>query len=90
MEIFLSNRGLVSFLYSVDLPWWVALIKMAFQLYPPFNFSKSFSDISYKAGSHFDNFEFKWKKGEGYTWSDFTERWHGVVRPNIEYDVFFS
>jgi hypothetical protein len=62
MEIFLSNYSIIYFLYSVDLPWWVDIIKFMFELYPPFNFSKAFSDLANKAASHFDNFEFRWIK----------------------------
>ena len=62
MEIFLSNYIIIYYLYSVDLPWWVDLIKIAFSLYPPFNFSKAYSDIAVKAASHFDNKELRWIK----------------------------
>jgi len=77
-------------LYSIDLPDWVTIIKILFSLYPPFSFSKAFSDISQKAGSHFDNNEMKWKKGDGYFWSDFFDRYKGVVQPNIKYDVNYN
>ena len=60
MEIFLSNYAIIYYLYSTDLPWWVDIIKFVFELYPPFNFSKAFSDISNKAANHFDNYEWRW------------------------------
>ena len=60
MEIFLSNYAIIYYLYSVDLPWWVGVIKFVFSHNPPFNFSKAFSDISNKSASHFDNIEWRW------------------------------
>ena len=60
MEILLSNYAIIYYLYSLDLPWWVVTIKIIFSLYPPFNFSKAFSDISNKSSNHFDNFELRW------------------------------
>jgi hypothetical protein len=60
MEIFLSNRAIVNFLYSTELPWWVDLIKFVLELYPPFNFSKAFTDVAHKAARHFDNYEWRW------------------------------
>jgi len=62
MEIFLSNYIIIYYLYSIDLPWWVDIIKIVFGLYPPFNFSKAYSDIAVKAASHFDNQELRWIK----------------------------
>lgn len=62
MEIFLSNYTIIYYIYSTELPWWVGIIKFAFELYPPFNFSKAYSDVANKAASHFDNFEFRWVK----------------------------
>lgn len=62
MEIFLSNYSIIYYLYSTDLPGWVGIIKFIFELYPPFNFSKAYSDIANKAASHFDNFEWRWIK----------------------------
>lgn len=66
MEIFLSNYAIIYYLYSVDLPGWVGIIKFIFELYPPFNFSKAYSDIANKAASHFDNFEWRWVKVKFY------------------------
>jgi len=89
MEVFLTNVVIVQFLYSADIPGWVELIKFGFSLYPPFNFSKCFNDIAQKAGSHFDNYNFKWVYGDGYHWSDFVARSKGQLRGDIYYDVKF-
>lgn len=62
MEVFLSNNAIIYYLYSTDIPGWVQLIKFIFELYPPFNFSKAYSDISIKAASHFDNLQIRWVK----------------------------
>jgi hypothetical protein len=62
MEVFLSNYTIIKYLYSTDLPSWVSIIKFIFELYPPFNFSKAFSDIANKAGYHFDDGEMRWMK----------------------------
>lgn len=62
MEVFLSNYAIIYYLYSVDIPKWVDFILFFLELYPPFNFSKSFSDIANKASSHFDNNEWRWVK----------------------------
>jgi hypothetical protein len=87
MEIFLSNYAIIYYLYSVDLPWWVGLIKFIFSLYPPFNFSKAFSDISNKSANHFDNFEWRWVEGKGYTWGDLFSSIKGKMRFGVEYEV---
>jgi hypothetical protein len=29
-------------------------------MYPPFNFSKAYSDIANKAAKHFDNLQWRW------------------------------
>jgi hypothetical protein len=60
MEIFLSNYAIIYYLYSTELPGWVEIIKFVFELYPPFNFSKAYSDIANKSASHFDNYEWRW------------------------------
>jgi hypothetical protein len=89
MEIFLSNYAIIYYLYSIDLPWWVGLIKFIFSLYPPFNFSKAFSDISNKSANHFDNFEWRWVEGSGYTWGDLFTSIKGKMRFGVEYEVLF-
>lgn len=61
MEVFLSNYSIIYYLYSTELPWWAELIKFILQLYPPFNFSKAYSDIANKAGTHFDNTQMRWR-----------------------------
>jgi hypothetical protein len=60
MEVFLSNYSIIYYLYSTDLPSWVGIIKFMFELYPPFNFSKAYSDIANKSAKHFDNYEWRW------------------------------
>jgi hypothetical protein len=87
MEIFLTNDAIIFYLYSTDLPWWVGIIKFAFSLYPPFNFAKCYSDIASLSASHFDNTEFRWKKGNGYHWDDLTTRKVGTMQGNINFDV---
>jgi len=87
MEVFLTNVVIIQYLYSLDIPSWVKVIRFCFSLYPPFNFSKCFSDISQKAGSHFDTYQFKWIYGNGYSWSDFVERQKGQLRGDVFYDV---
>lgn len=62
IEVFLSNYTIILYLHSTDLPLWVNIIKFVLDFYPPYNFSKSFSDISVKSASQFDNLEFRWKK----------------------------
>jgi hypothetical protein len=60
MEVFLSNYVIIFYIYATDVPWWVEIVKLIFELYPPFNFSKAYSDIANKAASHFDSLEFRW------------------------------
>jgi hypothetical protein len=87
MEIFLSNYIIIYYLYSTDLPGWVDVIKFIFELYPPFNFSKAFSDISNKAASHFDSYALKWVPGEKYEWKDLFKRTAGSIKGGVDYDV---
>lgn len=60
MEIFLSNYIIIYSLYSVELPIWFEIIRFLFQLYPPFSFSKIYSDIAIKSGHHFDFDDWRW------------------------------
>ena len=87
MEVFLTNVVIIQYLYSLDIPGWVNIIKFGFSLYPPFNFSKAFSDIAQKAGSHFDTYQFKWVYGNGYFWEDFIKRQKGQLRGDVFYDI---
>jgi ATP-binding cassette subfamily A (ABC1) protein 5 len=47
-------------------------------LYPPYNFTKIFADISYQTLPTYDNFERVYKPGPGYKWGD-------LYRNDIEY-----
>lgn len=87
MEIFLSNYTIIYFLYSNKVPWWVDIIKFVFALYPPFNFSLAYSDITNKSASYFDNYKFKWVQGDGFTWSDLIKRNKNYFDATISYDV---
>ncbi len=90
MEMFLTNNSIIFFLHAETLPFWVQLIKLGFSFYPPYNFSKAYMDISEKSGKHFDNYQFKWVQGEGYTWADLFKRNRGQLRLNVTYDVKYS
>ena len=50
----LDYGALCDILFAAELPSWVIIIRMLLQLYPPFNFSKAYYDITRLAGTTFD------------------------------------
>ena len=54
IEVFISSPGLIAYFYMDDVPSWVKYFLIVMSLYPPYNYSKVFSDISSKSGYHWD------------------------------------
>jgi len=52
------------------IPTWIKYLIAILSLYPPFNYSSVFADISTKSGYHFDLQLSTWVKGPGYSFSD--------------------
>ena len=66
LQCFLGSPTLLKLFHIQDLPSWMYWIKLFFSYYPPFNFTKIFNDIAYKAGTLLNVPEKKWEKGPGY------------------------
>lgn len=79
IEMLLSNVSLIYQLYNDDNATWVIWFRRFLTLYPPFNFSKVYGDISQKSGYHFDYNQNRWVEGPGYGWSDLTESITGLM-----------
>lgn len=77
LQFLLSNIMIIYFLYSTSAPDWVVHVRNAFLIYPPFNFSKGFGDISRKASSHYNYDKQRWDDGDGYSVSDLTQTING-------------
>jgi len=54
VELFLTSPALIAYLYMDGTPTWVSYFIMIMSLYPPFNYTKVFVDISSKSGYHWD------------------------------------
>eukprot|EP00761_Pharyngomonas_kirbyi_P010427 gb/GECH01010447.1/.p1 GENE.gb/GECH01010447.1/~~gb/GECH01010447.1/.p1 ORF type:complete len:901 (+),score=161.28 gb/GECH01010447.1/:1-2703(+) len=80
LNIFLANGFLVYLLYSEDVnPGWRTL----FSFYPPFNFAKAFTDITFATQPVFNPETREYEAGPGYS---FTEFWdennaRGITAP---------
>ena len=73
IEMLMSNIVLIYQLYNDGNAAWVVWFRRFLTLYPPFNFSKAYGDISQKSGYHYDYNQNRWIEGPGYTWSDLLE-----------------
>lgn len=73
LQFLLSNVTLIYLLYADNLPMWAKVSRVLLSLYPPFNFSKAFGDISTISGAHYDSDEGRWVRGNDYPWSEFTK-----------------
>lgn len=71
LQNFFTSPTLMKLFHIEGLPNWVYWVRVVFSYYPPFNFSKIFSDIAAKAGSTPNYHERKWQTGPGYYWDDF-------------------
>lgn len=58
------------FIYQQTKTRWINVMKVFFNLYPSFHYSKIFSDIERKADRHFDSFDNKWIEGGYYKYED--------------------
>lgn len=70
IEMLMSNIVLIYQLYNDSNADWVIWFRRLLTLYPPFNFSKAFGDISQKSGYYFDYSQNRWIQGPGYNWAD--------------------
>ena len=68
----MSNPMILYRLYDVDNPGWVSFFKFLLILYPPFNYSRIFVDITQKSGFHYDYNQNRWIEGPGFGWEDLT------------------
>lgn len=70
---------LLKYVYSEAVPDWVIAIRLFFNFYPPFSFSKAFGEIARKSGHYYSSAESAYVKGPGYTWSDLTVTYEGII-----------
>lgn len=73
LQFLLSNITIIYLLYADNVPNWVSFARVLLSLYPPFNFSKAFADMTMIAGSHYSSDDGRWVTGDDYTWDDFTK-----------------
>lgn len=74
MQWMFTGGFLLMFLYQKSNKIWITLVKIFFNLYPSFHYSKLFTDINRKADRHFDSFENRWIEGKQFTYADLFER----------------
>jgi hypothetical protein len=71
VESFVANNNLLVFLFTNDASGLVIFLKMFLSFYPPFNYTKFFTNISQNSGNHFDLMTRKWVGGPGYDMTTF-------------------
>jgi ABC-type multidrug transport system ATPase subunit len=70
-SILSSAEGrLADMLWAPDVPDWVVVIKWVLTFYPPFNFSKAFSDFARRSSATLDVAAGLVKEGSGMHWDD--------------------
>ena len=79
IEMLMSNIVLIYQLYNDGNAEWVVWFRRFLTLYPPFNFSKAYGDISQKSGYHFDYNQNRWIQGPGYNWSNLLDPIEGEM-----------
>lgn len=84
MQWMFTGGFLLMFLYQTSQKWWITAIKVFFNLYPSFHYSKIFTDIIRKADTHFDSFANKWIEGSSFTYSDLFENTSGATTVFIQ------
>ena len=80
LQNFFQSTLLMKLFHIVDLPDWVPWVRLVFSYYPPYNFSKIYSDIAFRSGTIPNYAEKVWEKGPGYFWSNFFENREGYVQ----------
>eukprot|EP00002_Diphylleia_rotans_P007930 TRINITY_DN1758_c0_g1_i16.p1 TRINITY_DN1758_c0_g1~~TRINITY_DN1758_c0_g1_i16.p1 ORF type:complete len:1757 (-),score=347.90 TRINITY_DN1758_c0_g1_i16:421-5691(-) len=65
---------LSSLLYDSGVASWVSGIRWILSVYPPFNFSKAYYDISVRASSTIDRAGGRIVEGDGFSWSNLYDR----------------
>lgn len=61
------------------MPDWVIAIRLFFNFYPPFSFSKAFGEIARKSGPYYSSADAAYVEGPGYSWSDLTVTYEGTI-----------
>lgn len=70
MQWMFTGGYLFDMLYFTNASFGVLCLRVLFNLYPSFHFSKLINDISRKADSHMDTFENRFVEGTEFTWDD--------------------
>jgi hypothetical protein len=70
MQWMFTGGFLMLFIYQQTNTRWIKAIRVFFNLYPSFHYSKIFSDVERKADRHFDSFDNKWIEGQKFTYED--------------------
>jgi ABC-type multidrug transport system ATPase subunit len=89
LQGFISSHLLLMILHITDLPGAFAYIRYILALYPPFQFSTAFYEISRRSSWHPLYMERRWAEGEGYEWAHFwlsQEGWlkgHQFITPSL-------
>lgn len=89
LQGFISSHLLLMILHITDLPGAFAYIRHILSLYPPFQFSTAFYEVSRRSSWHPLYMERRWVEGEGYGWEHLwlsQEGWlkgHQYVTPSL-------
>lgn len=82
VESFVANNNLLVFLFSDDPESLIIFLKTILLFYPPFSYTKIFTNISQFSGYHFSLETRKWEPGkENYSLDVFTREITGSLKP---------
>lgn len=80
VESFVSDNNLLKFLFSTDVTPLIVFLKTFLLFYPPFSYTKIFTNMTDYAGYHFDFNERIWKRGDkDYDWNIYSETTRGPL-----------
>ena len=85
LQLLLSNKLFQYALYQQPVHHWIILFRSCLSFYPPYHFSKIWTDISQYAGIHWDLNDNRWVEGQGYYYSYLFQNQSGFVL-----DKYFS
>lgn len=84
------SHGIIYILYTDEdhsFASLVSIIRFLFHFYPPFLFSKCYTDISRISSNHFDSQTLKWLPGRDFEISDIFLRQIGTLGIGVKYNV---
>jgi hypothetical protein len=81
VESFVSDNNLLKFLFSSDVTSLIIFLKTFLLFYPPFSYTKIFTNITEYSGFHFDFDQRIWIHDKDYTWDIYVKNVENAKLP---------